>query len=103
MKRKVKLSLLAQKKLDKLLEYLLASWSEKVRNDFIKKLDHSIAVIRLKPEAFPQSSKQKGLFKCVITKQTTLFYRFNSKQINIVTVFGTRQNPKKLYKETNKT
>ena len=50
--RTVKLSSLAEKKLDKLLEYLLENWSRKVKNDFIKKLDRSIAVIQSNPEIF---------------------------------------------------
>ena len=99
MKREVKLSSLAEKKLDMLLEYLLQHWSQKVKNDFLKKLDKSIAVIQSNPESFPQSNKQKGLHKCVVTKQTTLYYRFDSKCINVITVFDTRQSPNKLNKE----
>ncbi len=53
-------------------------------------------MIREQPESFPSSDKIKGLRKCVITKQTTLFYKFDKKQIKIVTIFDTRQNPKKL-------
>lgn len=71
----------------------------KFKNKFIEKLDTSIAIIEKQPEIFPESKKNKGLRKCVITKQTTLFYRFNTKQIYIVTVFDTRQHPKKLKKE----
>ena len=71
----------------------------KFKNKFIEKLDTRIAIIEKQPEIFPESKKNKGLRKCVITKQTTLFYRFNTKQIYIVTVFDTRQHPKKLKKE----
>ena len=99
MKREVKLSSLAEKKLDSLLEYLLETWSQKVKNNFIKKLDKSIMVIQTNPESFPQSEIQVGLYKCVVTKQTTLYYRFNSQRINIITIFDTRQSPNKLNKE----
>jgi plasmid stabilization system protein ParE len=97
--RKVVISKTAEKKLENLFDYLIEKWSLKVKNEFIQKLDASIAVIEKQPEIFPESKKTKGLRKCVITKQTTLFYRFNSKQIYIVTVFDTRQHPKKLKKE----
>lgn len=99
MKRKVTISKTAEKKLDKLFDYLLEKWSLKVKNEFISKLDSSIDIIRNQPEIFPKSEKGKGLRKCVVTKQTTLFYRFNSKKISIVTFFDSRQNPKKLNKE----
>ena len=75
------------------------SWSAKVKSNFIEKLDHNIDIIKLEPETFPESQKDPGLRKCVITKQTTLYYRFDSDQIKIVTIFDTRQNPDKLEKE----
>ncbi|RKS42752.1 plasmid stabilization system protein ParE [Gillisia mitskevichiae] len=99
MNRKVIISKTAEKKLSSLFEYLLENWSAKVKSNFIKKLDHNIDIIKLEPETFPESQKDPGLRKCVITKQTTLYYRFDSDQIKIVTIFDTRQNPDKLEKE----
>ncbi|WP_242206213.1 type II toxin-antitoxin system RelE/ParE family toxin [Aestuariivivens insulae] len=99
MSRKVVISKTAEKKLDKLLDYLIQKWSVKVKKEFVEKLDSSIEAIRDQPEIFPESKKGRALRKCVITKQTTLYYRYNSKRISIVTMFDTRQNPKKLDKE----
>lgn len=99
MSRKVVISKTAKKKLEKLFEYLIEKWSVKVKKDFVEKLDSSIEIIKNQPEIFPESKKGKSLRKCVITKQTTLYYRDTSKQINIVTLFDTRQNPNKLEEE----
>jgi len=99
LRRKVVISKTAEKKLHKLFEYLITEWSVKVKTDFVEKLDSSIEIIKNQPEIFPESKKAKGLRKCVITKQTTLYYRYNSKRINLVTIFDTRQNPNKLEKE----
>ena len=99
MNRKIVISKTAERKLDKLFEFLITEWSVKVKTEFIKKLDSSIEIIKNQPEIFPESKKGKSLRKCVLTKQTTLFYRYNSKRINIVTIFDTRQNPNKLDKE----
>lgn len=99
MSRKVIISKTAEKKLELLFGYLLENWSVTVKKEFIKKLDSSIAVIQNQPEIFPESKKGKGLRKCVITEQTTLYYRYNSERINIVTIFDTRQDPKKLKRE----
>ena len=96
MNRKVIISKTAEKKLNSLFEYLLENWSAKVKSNFIEKLDHNIDLIKLEPETFTQSQKDFGLRKCVITKQTTLYYRFDSNHIQIITIFDTRQNPKKL-------
>jgi plasmid stabilization system protein ParE len=98
---KVFLSELAENKLLKLSDFLLENWNLKVRNDFIKKLTSKIDQISDQPESCPQSSECKGLFKCVVTKQTTFYYRINldRKEIEIITVFDTRQNPDKLEKD----
>jgi len=96
MGRTVIISKLAERKLDKLFDYLITKWSIKVKDEFIKKLDKNISLIKEQPESFPSSEKENGLHKCVITKQTTLYYRFDDKKIKIVTIFDTRQNPEKL-------
>ena len=95
---KVFLSELAENKLLKLSAFLLENWNLKVRNDFIKKLTSKINQISEQPQSCPQSSKFNGLFKCVVTKQTTFYYRINSdkEEIEIITVLDTRQNPNKL-------
>ncbi|MCF6279292.1 MAG: type II toxin-antitoxin system RelE/ParE family toxin [Flavobacteriaceae bacterium] len=61
--------------MERLFDYLLAKWSVKVKNDFIKKLDKNLLLIKKHPESFPLSQKV-GLRKCVITKQTTLYYKW---------------------------
>ncbi len=99
MSRKVKISKTAEKKISELLDYLQENWSLKVKSDFVKKLDKSIDLVKSDPNIFPESDKKLGLYKCVISKQTTMYYRFNSKTIFIVTIFDNRQNPSKLKKE----
>ncbi len=98
---KVFLSELAEKKLLKLTDFLLENWNLKVRNDFIKKLTAKIKQVSEQPESCPQSTDFKGLFKCVVTKQTTFYYRinFDKKEIEIITVFDTRQHPDKLERD----
>ena len=97
--RKVKLSKRAAKKLERLLEYLEIKWSIKVKNDFIKKLDKSLNLIQENPDYFQKSIQIKGLHRCVITKQTTIYYRYDDKFIYVVTLFDNRQDPKKLDNE----
>ena len=55
------------------------------------------------PEICPQSKIFEGLFKCVVTKQTTFYYRVNYdvKEIEVVTVIDTRQDLNKLKEDFN--
>lgn len=98
---KVFLSELAELKLLKLSEYLLENWNLSVRNQFIDKLTEKIKQISIQPKSCPKSSEFKNLFKCVVTKQTTFYYRINEQldEIEIITIFDSRQNPKKLKKD----
>ncbi len=98
---KVFLSKVAETKLLDLTNYLLEEWGIKVRDEFIKRLTEKINQIAGYPKSCPQSEVFTGLFKCVVSKQTTIFYRINSekKEIEIITVFDTRQNPDELIKE----
>ena len=97
--RKIVLSKRASVRLEKLLEYLEQEWSLKVKDDFIKKLDKSLNQIQKFPESCPKTDFVKGLHRLAVTKQTSLFYRFDSKAIKIVTIFDNRMNPAKLKKE----
>jgi plasmid stabilization system protein ParE len=98
---KVYLSQNTESKLLLLTDYLKVKWSEKVKEDFINKLTKKISIISEFPQSCPESKDFKGLYKCVVSKQTTFYYRisFEKNEIEIITLFDTRQNPKNLPKE----
>ena len=95
------LSELAESKLLKLNQYLLDNWNEKVRNNFFQKFKSKVDQISKLPESCPQSKEFSGLFMCVVTKQTIFYYRIHHErdEIEIITVFDSRQNPKKLERD----
>lgn len=95
------LSELAEAKLLKLSEYLVENWGLKSKDKFISKLTEKIKQIAYQPDSCPQSSEFKNLYKCVVTKQTTFYYRIkvDTKEIEIITIFDTRQDPKSLKKD----
>ena len=99
MSRVIKLSKRTTKKLDELLEYLENEWLEKVKIDFIDKFDRILTIIKSNPESFQKSDLVKGLHQCVITSQTTIYYRYDNNFVYIITIFDNRQNPKKLVRE----
>lgn len=95
------LSELAEYKLKKLTEYLLEEWSYKIKKEFLVKLTNKIDQISAQPESCPKSMEFGGIYKCVVTKQTTFFYRINHalEEIEIITLFDTRQDPNHLNKD----
>ncbi len=71
-----------------------------MRDKFISKLTEKIKQISTQPESCPKSLRFDNLYKCVVTKQTTFYYRIlaEREEIEIITIFDTRQNPDELKK-----
>jgi plasmid stabilization system protein ParE len=99
MARKVKLSKKASAKLENIITYLETEWSEKVRDEFIKKLDNALEHLSQFPASHPKSDTIKGLHRYVISKQITIFYKFTRGTVFIVTLFDNRQNPDSIKSE----
>ena len=82
--------------MDDLLDYLTLKFSLNVGNKFVQKLDGFVKIILEDPETFKKSDLNSNLRKCVISKQTTVYYKFNQNQINFLSIFDTRQSPSKI-------
>ncbi len=96
MQRQIVLSNSAKNSLNQLFKYLETNWSNNVKLKFISKLENKLKVVRETPEIFAKSEIKAGLRKCVITRQTAMYYTFDEKSIYILTVFDNRQNPQDL-------
>ena len=96
MDRKIVLTKIAVKRLNALIEHLESNWSVKAKYKFLSSLEKKFEVLIYKPEAFTSSKIKRGLHKCVITKQTSVYYTFNNEFIFILTIFDNRQNPNTL-------
>lgn len=97
--RKITVSKTALKNSLSIAEYIEAKFSVKARNEFVEKLEKGFEMIRLNPEMFPKSEINPNRFRFVLTKQTTIYYRFNNSEIRILALFDTRQNPNKIKKD----
>ena len=81
----------------KISEYIEAKFSIRIKLIFFERLKKNLDYISSNPENFP-NSEYDDLRKCVVSKQTSIFYKIRSKDIVVVSVFDTRQNPKKINK-----
>lgn len=99
MKKKIILSKRASRRLGRLLDYLESEWNVKVKNEFIIKLDRSLSQIQNFPKSFQKSKEIKGLHKCVVSRQTSLFYKVEKERIIIVAIFDNRMDPARLKNE----
>lgn len=96
MHREIIWSPLAEKDLGNILEYLAENWNQKVLHRFLIKIDTITDQIANAPNQYPVINKKLRVRKCVVTKQNTLYYREIEKRIEILRLYDTRQDPKKL-------
>ena len=95
--RKVVISKRATYELEDLFKFLDNKWSISIRKKVAQKLNKNIEKIRLNPELFPKSTV-RNTRKCVVSKQISLYYDFDEKNLNILRIFDTRQDPNKIKK-----
>ena len=87
---------LTEKDFSDILDYLKNNWSAAVLKRFIDITENLILQIALNNRQFPIINKKYKVRKCVLTKHNSLYYRDSKNQIEILRVFDTRQDPKKL-------
>jgi len=96
MAKQVIWSPLSEKDFEKIIDYLKRDWDNKVVEKFIDITDQLIYQISINPKQYPIINKSKRIRKCVITKHNTLFYRDRKDYIDILRIFDSRQDPRKL-------
>ena len=85
----------AERNLNAIFDYLESMWSEREISNFAKKLESDLQIISKNPAVFPYYSKNKGVRRCVLSSQTTIYYReipFENRVV-IITLFDNRRNP----------
>ena len=78
-------------------EYIEYKWSIRSKDKFLELLNKNINLIKSNPNLF-QVSNYANIHRCVVSKQTSVYFKFNSELIQIVSVFDLRQNPNKITK-----
>jgi plasmid stabilization system protein ParE len=81
---------------EEILEYISARFGIAKAAEVDLYFETIIDLIAVNPHLFPQSTKNKDLRRCVISPQTTLYYRFSGDYIELVSFRGSKMNPKTL-------
>ncbi len=88
------LSPVAVHKLIKLLGYIEEEWDSNARKRFLNEFENCVALLEQNPKICIKSEKLKGIYKCIISQQTSFYYRVVRDEIQILTVSDNRQNSK---------
>ncbi|MBN2349103.1 MAG: type II toxin-antitoxin system RelE/ParE family toxin [Bacteroidales bacterium] len=85
----------ADKKFDKILEYLSEEWGEQVTRSFIRKVYDFLEILSEFPEIGTIENKEQGISGFTIVNQVNIFYKVTVEHIILLDFFDNRQNPKK--------
>ncbi|WP_421977049.1 type II toxin-antitoxin system RelE/ParE family toxin [Roseivirga seohaensis] len=77
------------------IEYLEENWTANEINSFLNRTDEVISFISRNPKQYLYS-KKKEVYRAVVTKQISLYYRVKLKEIELLVFWDSRQNPAKL-------
>ena len=92
------LSFVAEYKLIKILEYIEMEFGKNSRDKFLNKFSENIDKIESNPFSSPETEFD-GIYKNVVSKQTSFYYRIKGFEIEVVTVSDNRHHPAKILKE----
>jgi len=79
----------------KVYQYLAEEWNFKVADDFIENLYTRIYKLAETLHSGSPTAKYKNIRKIIISKHNKVYYRVKGKTITILTLFESKQNPKK--------
>lgn len=96
MPKKIIWSPLAENDFEGILSYLAVNWNNEVANKFIDLTEKHLNKVSINPKQYPIVYSPKKIRKCVLTKHNSLYYREYKKRIELLRIFDTRQDPKKL-------
>jgi plasmid stabilization system protein ParE len=85
----------ADKKFDKILEYLMLELGERITKSFVNKVYEFLDILAEFPEIGTLENKEKGIRGFTIVEQINLFYKIDDSKIILLNFFDNRQNPKK--------
>jgi plasmid stabilization system protein ParE len=85
----------ALKELESTIEYLIKKWTDKEIQNLALRIEETLELISNNPNLFQSSDVKKNIRRAVISKYNTMYYRTKGENIEILSFFSNRQNPKK--------
>ena len=86
----------AQNRLNAVFDYLENYWTPREVKKFAIRLEEALSLIIKFPFIYLASTKNNMVRRCVLTKQTSLYYKVTATKILIITLFNNQQNPTSL-------
>ncbi|MEM6816551.1 MAG: type II toxin-antitoxin system RelE/ParE family toxin [Bacteroidota bacterium] len=86
----------ANEDLDDIIEHLEEKWTEKEIHNFFIRLEECLVKIKEAPHRQKASLRKQGTKEYQHSPQTTIFYSFDDRKVNILRLWTNLKNPGKL-------
>ena len=96
MAKEIILTPLAIVNYESIIAYLVNDWGPTVANNFIDRFEEVCSFLAENPEIYPFANRELMIQKCVLTKHNIIYFKETPDAIRILTIFDSRQDPKKL-------
>jgi plasmid stabilization system protein ParE len=81
--------------LDHIIIWLETNWTQKELKKFFQKFEKQLLILSLFPKAYPVAIAKKRIQRCVFAKNLTIYYTVNQDNLELLSIFDTRQHPSK--------
>ena len=85
----------ADEKFDRIVEYLVVEWGERVTGAFVKKVYDFLDILVEFPEIGSLENAERNIRGFVIVRQITIFYKVSGDKIVLLNFFDNRQGKKR--------
>ena len=86
----------ANEDLDDIIEYLEEKWTDEQIHNFFTRLEECLTNITEAPYRQKDSLRKEGTKECQHSPQTTIFYSFDDKVVNILRLWTNLKDPDRL-------
>lgn len=83
--------------LNGIVEYLQQKWNEQVVDNFLNRLSEVLINLEQEPHRY-RITETGDVREVVLTKHNVLLFRIKGDKVEVLTIFETRQNPDKKFK-----
>ena len=98
MTKEIILTPTASRNFSTIIDYVTYKWGINVAKNFIDRFEQVLILLADDPGMFQFVDQIKQVQKCIVTKHNILYFKETKEVIKIITIFDTRQDPKKLTK-----
>lgn len=85
----------ADRKFDKITDYLLNEWNQRVASSFVKKVYNTLDILAEFPYIGTIEHNERGIRGFTLVKQINIFYKISGNKLIILDFFDNRQTPEK--------